>query len=144
MRLPYSGDLPLGGAVDARVGPARFPVVQVGLSFLQAFEAKSFQRGILGMADAPFHFPLAIRIADAAGQRDNTVVSKHVAVQRIDGGIVDVWFDHPLAQIVEHGDSCHSAQPAEGSLVQLSPRLRTGAEHQQANTLTAVTERQHE
>jgi len=96
------------------------------------------------MADAPFHLPLAIRIADAAGQRDDVVVLEHVAVQRIDGGIVDVWLEHPLAQIVEHGDPCHPAQPAKGLLVQLSPRLRAGAEHQQANRLAAVAERQHE
>ncbi len=96
------------------------------------------------MADAPFHLPLAIRIADAAGQRDDIVVSEHVAVQRIDGGIVDVWFEHSLAQIVEHGDPCHPAQPAKGLLVQLSPSLRAGAEHQQSNGLAAVAEREHE
>ena len=32
-------DLPLGRAVDARVGPALFPVIQVGLRLLEAFEA---------------------------------------------------------------------------------------------------------
>ena len=35
-----------------------FPVVQVGLSLLQAFETQPFQRSILGMADAAFHFSL--------------------------------------------------------------------------------------
>ena len=49
---------------------------------------------------------------------------EHVAVQRIDGGIVDVWLEHALAQIVEHDDpgqppsrrkafSCNSAQICE-------------------------------
>ena len=96
------------------------------------------------MTDASFHLPLAIRIADAAGQRHDIVVLQHVAVQRIDGGIVDVWLEHPLAQIVEHDDPGHPAQSAEGLLVQLSPRLRTGAEHQQANRFAAVSQRQHE
>jgi len=39
----HDRDLPLGGAVDARVGPARFPVIQVRLGFLQALEAKDLQ-----------------------------------------------------------------------------------------------------
>jgi hypothetical protein len=130
--------------VNARVGPACFPVVQVGLSFLKALEAQPFQRCILGMTDASFHLALAIRIADTAGQRDDIVVLEHVAVQRIDGGIVDVWLEHPLAQIVEDDDPCHPAQPAKGLLVQLGPRLRTGAEHQQANRFAAIAKSQHE
>jgi len=69
---------------------------------------------------------------------------EHVAVQRINSGIVDVRLEHPFAQIVEHDDFGHAAQPAKGFLVQLSPRLRTGAEHQQANRFAAVTQRQHE
>ena len=44
--------------MDARIGPVRFPVVQVGLRLFQTFKTKSFQRSILGMADAPFHLPL--------------------------------------------------------------------------------------
>jgi hypothetical protein len=63
----HNGDLPLGGAVDARVGPARFPVVQVGLGFLEAFEAESFQRRFLRMADTGLNLPFSIRIRDAAG-----------------------------------------------------------------------------
>ena len=130
--------------MDARIGPVRFPVVQVGLRLFQTFKTKSFQRSILGMADAPFHLPLAIWIADAAGQRHDIVVVQHVAIQRIHGGIVDVGFEYPFAQIVQYRDPCHPAQPAKGLLVQLSPRLRTGAEHQQANRFAAVTQRQHE
>ena len=49
----HGRDLPLGGAVNARVGPALFPVIQVGLRFLEALEAQAFQRRFLGMADAP-------------------------------------------------------------------------------------------
>jgi len=30
----HGGDLPLGGAVDARVGPALFPAIEVGLGFV--------------------------------------------------------------------------------------------------------------
>ena len=48
----HGRDLPFGGAVDARVGPALLPVVQVGLGFLQTFKALSLQGRILGMADA--------------------------------------------------------------------------------------------
>jgi hypothetical protein len=44
--------LAFGGAVNARVRPALLPVVQVGLGFLQTFEALSLQGRFLGMADA--------------------------------------------------------------------------------------------
>ena len=62
----HDGDLPLGGAVDARVGPARFPVVQVGLGFLEALEAEALQRRFLGVAYAGLNLPLSIRMPDAA------------------------------------------------------------------------------
>jgi len=72
------------------------------------------------MTNASLHLPLAIRIAHTAGKRDDIVVLEHVAVQRINGGIVDIWFEHPFTQIVEHDDLGHAAQPAKGLLVQLS------------------------
>ena len=45
--------------MDARVGPAFFPVVQVGLGFLEAFEAEALQRRFLHMADARLYLPSA-------------------------------------------------------------------------------------
>jgi hypothetical protein len=51
------------------------------------------------------------RIADATGQRHHIVGLEHVAIKRIDGGIVDVWLEHSLAQVVEH----HDAGLCEGS-----------------------------
>jgi hypothetical protein len=48
--------LAFGGAVNARVGPALFPVIQVSLCFLQAFEAQTFQWRVLGMTDASLDF----------------------------------------------------------------------------------------
>ena len=113
--------LPFGGAVDARVGPARFPVVQIGLGLFQALEAQSFQRRFLGVADAGFDLPFAIRISDAAGQGDHAVVGEHIAIERIERGIVDVRSEHAFAQIVEHHDAHAAAQPAERFLMQFGP-----------------------
>ena len=137
-------DLSLGGAVDARVGPALFPAVQIGLRFFQALEAQPFQRRLLGVSDAGLHLALAIRIANAARQRDRAVVSEHIAIQRIQRGIVDVGCEHAFAQVVEHHDARGSTQPAKGLLVQLGPDSRAGPEHQQTNGFAAVAERQHE
>ena len=69
---------------------------------------------------------------------------QHVAVQRVERGIVDVGREHAFAQVVEHDHSRDAAQPAKGLLMQFGPDLRTGSEHQQANRLAAVTQRQHE
>ena len=96
------------------------------------------------MADARFHLPFSIRIADAARHRDRAVVRQHVPVQRIERGIVDVRGEHALAQVVEDHDPRGSAQPAKGLLVQLGPDVRTGVEDQQADRLAAVAQRQHE
>jgi len=49
-------------------------VIQVGLSFVQAFEALSLEGRFLSMADAGLDLALAIRIAHAAGQRHRAVV----------------------------------------------------------------------
>jgi len=48
----HGGDLTFGGAVNAGIGPALFPMVEIALRLLQAFEAESFERGFLGMTDA--------------------------------------------------------------------------------------------
>ena len=96
------------------------------------------------MPDARFDFPFAIRILNAARHGDGTVVCEHVAVQRIERGIVDVGDEHALAQVIQHDDASHATQPAKSSFVQLGPDPRTGTEHQQAHRLAAVTQRQHE
>ena len=53
------------------------------------------------MADAGFDFAFAIGIADATRQRDDAVVREHVAIERIERGIVDVGREHALFEIVE-------------------------------------------
>src|SRR5947207_13312759 len=40
-------NLPLGSAMDARVGPVPFPLVQIALRLLRAFEAHSLQGCLL-------------------------------------------------------------------------------------------------
>jgi hypothetical protein len=48
----HDGDLALGRAMDARIGPLLFPPIQIRLCFFQALEAHPFERGPLGVADA--------------------------------------------------------------------------------------------
>jgi hypothetical protein len=96
------------------------------------------------VADAGFHFSFAIRISDAARQSDDAVVCEHVAVERIQRGIVDVRDEHAFAQVVEHHHVSNPAEPAKRSLMQFHPDARTGAKGEQAYRLAAVAERQHE
>src|ERR1700691_4322809 len=58
--------LPLGPAVDARVGPAFFPVVQIRLRLFQALELLALQRRHLRIVDAALNFSFSIRIAHFA------------------------------------------------------------------------------
>ena len=73
----HGGHLPLGGAVDARVGPALLPVIEVGLSFCQSLEAQALQRCSLRMTDAGFNFAFAVGILNAAGHGHRAVVREH-------------------------------------------------------------------
>ena len=80
----------------------------------------------------------------AARQRDRAVMLQHVAVERIERGIVDIGREHAFAQIIQHDHARHAAQSAKRFLVQFRPDSRAGSEHQQANRFPAVAERQHE
>src|ERR1019366_7507678 len=51
----HDRDLPLGGAVNACIGPTFFPAIEIGLSLFDGFEAEPFQRCFLSVADAAFH-----------------------------------------------------------------------------------------
>src|SRR2546426_5279011 len=44
-------NLSLRCAMDARVGPAQFPLIEIGLSGIQRFKAQSFERCFLSMSD---------------------------------------------------------------------------------------------
>ena len=76
--------------MDAGIGPALFPVIEIGLSLLQALEALTLERSFLGVADAGFDFTFSIRVSDSARHGHHAVVRKHIAVERIERGIVDV------------------------------------------------------
>ena len=88
--------------------------------------------------------PFAIGVADAARQGDDAVVGQHVAVERIECGVVDVRGEDAFLEVVEHDDADGAAQPAERPLVQLSPDLRARPLDQQPDGLARVAEGQDE
>src|ERR671925_156697 len=49
-------DLPLRCAMNARVGPARLPLIQIGLSLFEAFEAFPLQWSLLCVSNAALDF----------------------------------------------------------------------------------------
>jgi hypothetical protein len=136
--------LPFGGAVDARIGAAGFPTIQISLRFFQALEAFSLEGCVLGVSDAALNFSFSIWILDPARQSDTTIVSQHVAIEGIQSGIVDVGDKYTFLQIIEHHDAGTAAESTECFLVQLGPDARAGAEGEQAYRLAAASERQHE
>ncbi len=85
------------------------------------------------MPDAGLDFAFAIGIAHPTGQRDRSIVSQHVAIERVEGRIVEVGLQDPFAQIVEDDHPNRPAQAAEGSFVQLGPDLGARAPDQQPN-----------
>ena len=83
--------------MDPGVGPAGFPAIEICLGADERLEAEALERGLLGVADTGFDLALPIRVADTARQRDDPVVRQHVPVERIQGRVVDVRGEHPLA-----------------------------------------------
>ena len=137
-------DLSFRGAVDARIGPARFPAIQIRLRLLETFKAESSQRCLLRVSDPRFDFAFPIGIADTARERDDAVVREHVAIQRIECGIVDVGREDALFQIVEDDDADGAPESTKRALVQLRPDLRARSLHQQSHRLARAAEREDE
>src|SRR5215468_11500621 len=122
--------LSLRRAVNARVRPARFPLIQVRLSLFQAFEAHSFQWCFLRVGDTRFHFPFAIGVANAARHRDDAVVRQYITEQRIDRWIVDVWSENALFQVIENQDATRATYSTKGCFMQLGPCAAVRTEYQ--------------
>src|SRR5271165_687223 len=59
----HGGDLSFRGAMNAGIGTAGLPTIQIGLGLLQALKAFSLERS-LGVADAGFHFSFSIGILE--------------------------------------------------------------------------------
>ena len=131
----HGGDLALGRTVDARIGPAPLPAVQIRLGIVEPLEAEAAQRRLLRVADGCFDLALAVGVADAARQGHGPVVGQHVAVERIERGVVDVRSEDALLEVVEYDDADTAAQPPERPLVQLGPDLRARTVDQQPDGL---------
>ena len=82
--------LPLGPAMDTRIGPVRFPVVQIRLRIFQTLELLALQRRHLSMVYATLDFPLSIRITHLARKCGHAIVGQNVAIQGIQARVVDV------------------------------------------------------
>ena len=81
----HGGDLALRGAVDARVGPALAPPIEVRLRRLERLEAEALERRPLRVADPRFDFPLAL-LCDRDRARDTGARPRRSARARRDGG----------------------------------------------------------
>ena len=135
-------DLAFRRAVDPRIGPAGLPAIEVRLRVRERLEAASSQRGFLGVADARFDLAFAIRIADAARKRDDAVVREHIAIERIQRGIVDVRGQDTLFQIVEDDHTDRATQPTKRALMQLRPNLGARSPHEQPDRFARAAQSQ--
>ena len=97
----HGRDLPLGGAVDAGVGPAGLPAIEIGLGVGKPRDAQPAERRLLRMADPGVDFAFPIGIANPARQRDRAVVREDVAIERIERRVVDVGGEDAFFQVVE-------------------------------------------
>jgi len=130
--------------MDARVSPARLPVIEVDLRVSEPLEAQPLEGRALGVADPRLDLPLAIGIPDAARQRGDAVVGEHVAIEGIERRLVDVGAQHALAEVVEDDDGRRPAEPRECPFVKLRPDAAARLPREQADALAAVAEREEE
>ena len=140
----HRGDLTLRRAVDAGVGPVRLPPIEIRLRGFERLEAEPFQRRLLRVADARLDLAFPIGIADAARQRDDTVMCELIAIERIDRGIVDVRCKHAFTEIVEDDDLDGAAQPTKRALVQLRPHLGARFPDEEPHRFPRVAQREDE
>src|SRR5437667_8191538 len=91
--------------MDARVGPALFPAVQIGLRFLETLKALPLERCFLRVADPGLHFSFSIWIMDPASERYRAIVGQDISIQGIESGIVDIGTQHALFQVIENNNS---------------------------------------
>src|SRR5580692_10395353 len=78
----HGSDLSFRGAMNAGIGTACLPTIQIGLGLLQTLKAFSLECS-LGMTDARFNFSFSIWILDPTGQSDSAIVRQDVAIERI-------------------------------------------------------------
>jgi len=77
------------------------------------------------VSDTALDFSFPIRMSDPARQGHRTVMPEHVAIKRIERGVVYVRGENAFAQIIEDNYAIDTTVPAKGFLVQLRPGLRT-------------------
>ena len=118
--------------MDSGVGAVRFPTVQIGLGFRQTLEAFSFERGSLRVPDAGFNFSFAVGIVDPARQGHSSVMGEHVAIKRVQSGVVEIGDQDTFFEVVQDHDPRTATESTEGFLVELGPDAGTGAEGQEA------------
>jgi hypothetical protein len=86
-------------------------VIEIGLSRVDHLETQTFQWCLLRVAHARLDFAFPIRMPDVARQWRCSIMLKHIAVERVQCGIVGIGFEYALARIVEDDDFRGSAQP---------------------------------
>jgi hypothetical protein len=95
-------------------------------------------------ARRPLDFSFAIRVSNAARQCDGAIVGKDVAIQRVQGWIIDIGSSTPslrLSSTIVRQTPPIRRNPCS---MEFGPRARAGLEGKQANGLAAVAQREYE
>ena len=102
------------------------------------------ERRLLRVPNARFDFALAIGIADATRERDDTVMRQQITIEGIERRVVDVRGEHALFEVIEDDDFRRAAKSSKRALVQFAPDLRARAPRQQPHRFARARQREDE
>src|SRR6266705_2021473 len=94
-----------GCAMNAGIGPALFPAIQIRLRFLETLKAHPFEGRFLGVADPGLDFSFSIWISDPASERHRAIMGENISIEGVESRSVDVGHQHALFQVVEDYNS---------------------------------------
>ena len=89
-------------------------------------------------------FPFRSGFPHPTRQGDDAVVGEHIAVERVECRVVDVWREDAFLEVVEDDDTYRAPEPAEGALVELRPDLATRSPDEEPDGLAGVAQGEDE
>jgi len=126
--------------VNALGGPLGFPVFEVGVLLFNRLEPAPLQGCGLGVADGVLNRAFAVGVTHAGRVAHHTIVFQCGSIDSVELGLVQVGFDDPLLEVVQHHVAAGTTEVAPSFFMQACPGFLTGFPHDPAKAAPGVTQ----